>query len=256
MGFTFISILFFFFFVIKRMLELHYFLLGIVVLLALVYYTNEREMEGMGQTIRGVEGMGNSRGVETFDTGRGELKSVIVDGVAGSGGKVDKSVCRPFDYGRLVLLDDPNIPLDKKTEFQTEAEDEGHPVNRVGKLDDDIVSDEGNVCFGKSKLLFDGIWNRTCEQKGLDRDCKWKMVDGRSEWAGGWDRHTVPKNCNRINEGKYCADKFFHFPDKCMPVGGEIYTGDQCDGKGVGKGLGKICCYEGSMDCDDTVIQA
>ena len=234
------------------MLELHYFLLGIVVLLALVYYKNEKEMEGL------VGGNGRYGEVENFDTGRGQLTSVIADGEGM--GDIDKSVCRPFDYGRLVLLDDPNIPLDKRTEFQTEAEDEGHLVNREGKLDDDIVSGEGEVCFGKIKLLFDGIWNRKCQQKGLDRDCKWKMVDRQSEWAGGWDRHTVPKRCNNIIEGQYCADKFFHFPDKCMPIGREIYFGDQCAGTGgnigEGKGLGKTCCYEGSMDCDDTVIQA
>lgn len=229
------------------MLELHYFLLAVVVMLALAYYYNEIEIKGELE-----------KGMENFDTRRGELKSVIVEKDAV---EAAKGACREFDYGRLVLLDDPNIPLDRKTKFQTEAEDEGHPVNRVGRLDDDIVADDGNVCFGKTKLLFDGIWERGCKQEGLDRDCKWKMVRGKSEWEGGWDRHTVPKKCDRVLEGKYCADKFFHFPDKCMPAGGaEIYFGDQCAGTrgdiGEGKGLGRTCCYEGSRDCDDTVIQA
>lgn len=225
------------------MLELHYFMLAVVVLLAMAYYYNEIEL---GKAVESIEG---------FDTKRGELKSVIVgkDAIAR-----EKGACRPFNYERLVLLDDPNLPLDKKTVFQTEAEDEGHPVNRVGRLDDDLVSDEGKVCFGKTKLLFDGIWERKCEQEGLDRDCKWKLVggNGESKWTGGWDRHTVPKRCGRVLEGKYCADKFFHFPEKCMPVGRDIYIGDQCGGVMEGKGKDDVCCYEGNENCDDTVIQA
>lgn len=225
------------------MLELHYFLLGIVIVLALVYYKNEKDL--------------NFAMVEKFNTGRDELKSVIADGVSVGNGKPDISACKKFNYGRLIALEDPNIPLDKQTIFQTEAEDEDHMVNRVGKLDDDIVSDKGKYCFGKGKLLFDGIWDRTCEQQGLERDCKWNMIKGTSEWTGGWDRHSVPKRCPSVgNEGSYCADNFFHFPEKCLAVGQDVFTGDQCDGVGEGKGDGKVCCYEGTEKYDPTIVQA
>ena len=229
------------------MLELHYFLLGIVVILALSYFYNEQELMKVKETF--------------VDNNRGSLKSVIVEKKDVYNDKNMTSVCRPFNYGRLVVLDDPNIPLDKQTEFQTEAENVDHPVNRVDfdKLDSGAVSENGEYNFGKTKWLFDGIWDRNCKQNGLDRDCKWKMVDRESKWTGGWDRHSVPEKCNRILEGKYGSNNFFHFPDKCAPVGQNIFTGDQCagsyngDASNVSKGSkGKICCYE---NCDDDIVE-
>ncbi len=243
------------------MLELHYFLLGVVVLLALVYFYNEleinKEMMSKDMTSK-----------ETFITGRDGLSSVIVEKKDVVDGGI--GACRPFNYGRLIVLDDPNLPLDKTVEFQTEAEKDVM-ANRLGKLDgENIVSSGNNVGergarFGKKRLLFDGIWERGCEQKGLDRECKWKMTgNGLGRSLVGWDRHTVPKSCggdggNGRDNGTYGCSDFFHFPEKCAPIDGEIYFGDQCAGSVGGKGTAvseKVCCYEGSEMCDDTVIQA
>ncbi len=220
------------------MLELHYFLLGVLILLSLAYFYNEMEMK-------------KDLMMENFDTGRDELKSVIVG--KNDAFKGGEGACRPFKYGRLIALDDPNIPLDKQTDFQTEVNSSG---GNGGKLDDDIVSHKGSVNFGIKKFLFDGIWDRTCDQEGLDRVCKWKMTKGgKSEWTSGWNRHSVPKNCGEAPmEGKYSTDNFFHFPEKCMPIDGEIYIGDQCEGLlNKDDDVKRMCCYE---DCDDTVVQA
>ena len=224
-----------------KMLEFHYFLLGIVILLALVYFYNDVEIRKDMERLSGA-GNGGGVGAEEF--------SVLVDKknqVPGS-----TAACRPFKWGRLTVVDDPNLPLDKKTEFQTEAEADVD-ANRLGKLDDDIVSNEGGTgergaCFGKEELMFDGIWKRKCSQNGLDRDCQWEIARGGGIRAGNGV-------CGG-NVGKYCADDFFHFPEKCMPVGGEVFTGDQCAGLVKAKDNRKECCIDREDNWSGTVIQA
>lgn len=102
----------------------------------------------------------------------------------------------------LNIITSPNIPTDGQFSYIKN--------NAVDLTKSDLASTKGRYNFIKPKLLYDGVWDKTCTMNGNIETCDW----------------SIPSNSH--NDGFYCTDDYLKLPE--FNISNMIvHSTDKCD---------------------------